>query len=145
MILDILKQNLEENCYTCVIGNNDEIIFTSKDKGVKPLMDFYKSNVYKKNDDIYVADKIIGKGAAFLLIAMSVKSLYTPIISTPAEKLLFKHHIEVRSNQVVPYIKNRAGDGSCPIESAVLDEDNVENALNKIKDTLEELKKEVRG
>ena len=138
--LNHLKQELEEKDYTCVIGNEENILFTSKDKGVKPLLDFFQSDEYKKHTNIYVADKIIGKGAAFLLIAMSVKGLYTPIISESAQDLLFKHHTDVISGEVVPYIKNRAGDGRCPIESSVVNEDNIEKALQKINQTLEKLR-----
>lgn len=137
--LIVLKQQLDENQYTCVIGTEDEVLFTSNDRGVKPLLDFFQSDEYK-HSNIYIADRIIGKGAAFLLIAMSIKGLYTPIISETAHQLLIQNDVNVVTNEVVPYIKNRTGDGRCPIESAVLDEDNTEKALEKIKKTLENLR-----
>lgn len=137
--LNLFKNELEEKNYTCTIGTDEKIIFTSKDKGVKPLLDFYKLGEYKEHKNIYVADKIIGRGASFFLVAMSIKALYTPIISESAKALLDKYNIKVVYNKVVPYIINREGTGLCPIESSVLDEENVEIALQKIQKRLIEL------
>lgn len=135
--LKILKEKLCQNNYSCVIGNGKEIIYTSEEKGIKPLLDFY--NNCAGNEPIYIADKIIGKGAAFIVLLLSAKGLYTPVISESALALLRKNSVYVEFEKCVSYIKNRTGDGRCPIEAAVLDEDDSLEALKKIKNKLKEL------
>ncbi len=135
--LKTVKEILRENNYTCVISDGDEVIYTSVEKGVKPLLTFY--NNHPQYHSLYIGDKIIGKGAAFLLVLLSIKGLYTPIISQSALELLQKHKIEVQWDKIVPFIKNRTGDGRCPIEAAVLDEEEPIRALEKIRMKVKEL------
>ncbi len=133
---------LKNNRYSCVISNGKEILYTSVEKGIKPLLEFYDNNQFK-NSRLYVADKIIGKGAAFLLVLFSAKGLYTPVISESALDLLQRYGIAVKYDKIVSYIKNRTGDGRCPIESAVIDEDDPKTAYNKIVQKIKELTKEI--
>lgn len=63
-----------------------------------------------------VADKIVGKGAAALMVLGSVQEAYAGVISTPALSLFRKSSIAVRFGQEVPNIINRTGDGICPVE-----------------------------
>lgn len=135
--LETVKEALDNHHYSCVISDGDQIVYTSFEKGVKPLMKFYNSQL--RHESLYVADKIIGKGAAFLLALISVKALYTPVISESALLLLEKHGIEVKHDKIVPFIKNRTGEGRCPIESVVIDVDDPDQALEKITDKLKEL------
>ena len=57
-------------------------------------------------------------------------------------RLLEQHHIECEYGQLVPAIRNRAGDGFCPMESAVLSIDDPAQALAAIKQTLQSLQDE---
>lgn len=135
--LKTVKEALNRNHYSCVIANGDDIVYTSFEKGVKPLMQFY--NDQQRHKSLYVADKIIGKGAAFLLVLISAKALYTPVISESALALLEEHGIKVECDKIAPFIKNRTRDGRCPIESAVLDVNDPNQALDKIINKLKEL------
>lgn len=63
-----------------------------------------------------VADKVVGKGAAALMVLGGVQEVYAGVISMPALDLLHKSGIAVRFGQEVPNIINRAGDGICPVE-----------------------------
>mgnify|MGYP001203533390 CR=1 FL=1 len=135
--LKILKEKLSKNNHSCVIGNGKEILYTSEEKGIKPLLDFY--NNYADKGPVYIADKIIGKGAAFLIILLSAEGLYTPVVSESALDLLKKNSVHVEYDKCVSYIKNRTGDGRCPIEAAVLNEEDSLEALKKILNKLKEL------
>ncbi|MGN1246258.1 MAG: DUF1893 domain-containing protein [Muribaculaceae bacterium] len=64
-----------------------------------------------------VADKVVGKGAAALMILGGVKALHADVVSTPALLLLRDSGIEVAFGREVPYIINRKGDGVCPVEA----------------------------
>jgi hypothetical protein len=67
-------------------------------------------------DGAFVADKVVGKGAAALMVLGGVREVYAGVISTPALSLFHENGITVRMGQEVPNIVNRAGDGVCPVE-----------------------------
>ena len=58
--------------FTCVICKNERI-YTSKDRGVKPLVELYEA----KTDLIgfSAADKVVGKGAAYLYVLLNVSAV----------------------------------------------------------------------
>lgn len=64
-----------------------------------------------------VADKVVGKGAAALMIAGGIAALYTHVISREALALFGDSGIAVTYNECVPFIINRAGSGRCPLET----------------------------
>lgn len=65
-------------------------------------------------------DKVVGKGAAALMILGGVRSLHAGIISTPALQMLSKAEMDVTYGEEVPNIKNMRGDGICPVEQLCL-------------------------
>lgn len=122
---------------TCFVIKDHEVIFTSEKRGVRPLLDYMV--FHPEKTDITVVDKIMGKGAVFLAIAAGATEIITPTISSSALELARRNDLETEYLKEVPKIKNRTGDGFCPIETAVLDEWDVEIALDKIKLKLNEL------
>lgn len=64
-----------------------------------------------------VADKVVGKGAAALMILGGVREVFTYVISSPALKMLEDNGIPVRYVSEVPHIINRSGTGLCPVET----------------------------
>lgn len=64
-----------------------------------------------------VADKVVGKGAAALLILGGVRELFAGVVSTSALGLLKDSGLPVRFSQEVAHIVNRKGDGVCPVET----------------------------
>ena len=76
-----------------------------------------------------MADKVIGKAAALLMIYGSVKEVYTPTISAPAIEVFLNHNITLHYDKVVDRIINRKGDGLCPMESLCINVDNPEEAF----------------
>jgi iron complex outermembrane receptor protein len=63
-----------------------------------------------------VFDKVIGRAAACLLAYGKVKKVMTPLASRGAVRLLKENKITIEYLEVVPNIKNKAGDGLCPME-----------------------------
>ena len=118
---------LHEGNLSCVISNNDEIR-TFDRKGVIDIYELYYSDpAFLKGAAI--ADKIVGTGAATLMIAGKISGLYTDIISENALKLLKKYGIETECNTVVPYIINRTKTGGCPLETLCGDCEDVDLLL----------------
>lgn len=84
-----------------------------------------------------VADKVVGKGAAALMVLASVADVYADVISEPALDMLRANGVPVRFGQVVPFIENRDKTGHCPVETLCRDVVCAEEALPLIAAFLE--------
>ena len=101
--------------YSCTIANKGEIR-TFTQRGVADIYDLLTQEPeFLKGASI--ADKVVGKGAAALMILGGIKELYTDIISTKALELLQKSDIKVGFTEKVPFIWNRNHTGGCPVET----------------------------
>ena len=77
----------------------------------------------------FVADRVIGRAAAFLLVYGEVKGLHAKLISSHAKEVLLRYGLPFEYEEEVPYIKNRRQDGMCPMEQSVLNTENAEKAF----------------
>ena len=132
--LERAKRRLSEGSYTCVLCKNEREI-TSRERGVKPLIDMLCQDC----EGFCAADRVVGKGAAFIYVLLKVDAVYAEVLSEPAREVLLLNNIAVSFGTLVPAIKNRKGDGFCPIESAVMSESDPHRALDTIKRTLKSL------
>lgn len=132
---DLIKAKMlfESGEYTCVLCKGDAIL-TSKDRGVKPLIEFFESGDYR---GFSAVDKIIGKAAAHLYILMGVISVHASVMSREANELLSKHNIKTSFDTLTESVINRKGDDICPMEKAVAGAEDSEAALKNIKNTIE--------
>lgn len=87
-----------------------------------------------------IADKVVGKGAAALMVSARVGEVYADVVSQPALELLQSHGIKVTYATLVSHIVNRAGTGMCPLESRCLPCVTVEECLVQIKAFVDEMK-----
>lgn len=99
--------------HSLVVANGEVCTFSGR--GISDLY-LLLTNVPGFLRGASVADKVVGKGAAALMVLGGVQEVYAGIISTPALDLLHKSGIAVRFGQKVPNIINRAGDSICPVE-----------------------------
>ena len=112
------RELLKSNNLTCAVCKEDKA-YTSTDRGVKPLVLWYESGTDMKNAS--AADKVVGRGAAFLYLLLGIGELYAQVISKPALELLSKNGVDVSYGILADNIINRQGNGICPFEAAVLD------------------------
>lgn len=112
--IELAKQELVQGKYSCVLVQDGEVVMTSFEKGVKPLMHLYELRELYKSP--VLADKVIGRAAAFLAVLCGITEVYAEVISEEAIKVLDDYQIPVTVGRVVPYIANRNGDGLCPME-----------------------------
>ena len=110
---------LHEGNYSCVLQNETGILSFTR-RGVADLYDLYE-NAPASLKDSAVADKVVGKAAAALMILGGVKSVYADVISSPALHLLQHAELPVEYMKEVPFIENRDKTGCCPLESTCLD------------------------
>ncbi len=130
------KQLMQDENYTCVFHNGNDV-YTSTRRGVAPLMIRYDSGV--DYSSYSAADKVIGRGAAFMYILLGIKRIYVKVISQPSIELLSAHGVDVEYDIIVPAIRNRDNTGFCPIESCVTGIDRPREALVRIRKRTAEL------
>lgn len=133
--LENCKSVLHEKGYTCVVQKDGQL-YTDTQRGIRPLMHRLESGVLC---GAVLADKVIGKAAAFLLVKGGVKAVFADVISEPAAEVLERAGISYSFGKKVPFIQNRAGDGVCPMESAVLSEEDADKAYLKLQEILRRL------
>lgn len=133
MIIDLM-QLLKEGNHSLVVANG--YIRTFNKRGI---LDLY--NILKEEpeflQDAEIADKIVGKGAAAIMIVGGAKSLSTYVISTPALELLRKSSVKTEYIMEVDNIINRDGDGICPVEQLCMDCVTAKECLPLIENFLE--------
>lgn len=122
-----------EGEYTCVLCRGD-LVLTTTARGVRPLLQWLDSGT--DTHDFCAADRVVGRGAAFLYRLLGVKAVYARVMSEPAVQVLTQGNILACPQQVVPGIINRKGDGPCPFEAAVMDIREPEKALEAIREKM---------
>ncbi len=132
--LDILN----ENGYTLVIYGG--AARTDRRRGVTPLLEIADKHETLKGSS--AADKVIGKAAAYLYVLLEIEEVYAHVISRGALEVLSKYGISCEYGTVADAIRNRDNTGFCPMETAVLDASTPEEALIKIKQKLQTIKKQ---
>ncbi len=129
-----LVRLLHEGKHSLVVANGP--IRTFNGRGVNDLYHLLtkEPHVLKGSK---VADKVVGKGAAALMILGGVKELHSDVISNTGLALLQEYKIKVSYGSKVGCIINRTKTGICPIESCCMDCKTPEECLKKIKEFLE--------
>lgn len=88
-------------------------------RGIKPVIDRLDAD-----RDFFrgaaVADKVVGRSAALLFLYGGVAQVYAAVLSEPAAAILRQHGVPYACGRLVPMIRNRTGDGFCPMEQRVL-------------------------
>ena len=133
------KEVLIAGGYTCVLTDG-RTVFTSTDRGVKPLVRFLESGEIPAG--LSAADKVVGKATALLYCLLKVRCLWAGVISDAALEVLQAHGIGVQWETRVPQIQNRQGNGRCPMELATEGISNPADAPAAIRKKLAELQKQ---
>lgn len=132
---------LHEGGYSCVIRNGEIRTFTQR--GVADLYDLLNQDpAFLKGAQI--ADKVIGKAAAALMVLGGVQQIYTDLISEPALTVLRRAGIQVDCVQVVPRIQNRTKTGWCPMETICYEVGTAEDMFPLIRDFVETMRAKKR-
>ena len=132
MNMEKLIQLLHEEQYSCVIRHKRKI-YVFEQRGVADLYNLLKQTPWILQG-AHIADKVVGKAAAALMILGQVKQLYADVISEPAWEILQEAAIKVEFRLKVPLIKNRTQTGWCPLETRCFRMHTAEECLQQIED-----------
>ncbi len=125
---------LHDGGYSLVVDNGEVSTFTGR--GVS---DLYKllTNEPDSLTGARLADKVVGKAAAALMILGNTKELYADVISIPAHTLLKDRGIKVSYEKEVHHIINRTRTGWCPLEALCHDAHTPQECLKRIQEFMD--------
>lgn len=134
--LDIAREALRSHvrCAACKDGK----LTVSEERGIRPMMDWLEQDKdFLRGAS--VADKIVGRAAAMIMIYAGVKEVYTSVISTRALDLLKEYSIPCIYVNTCDAVANRRGDGICPMERAVAPIHDPEKAYGLLREKLKSM------
>lgn len=123
---------------TCVLCR-DDLVYTTNERGILPLVQWLDSG--EDTCGFSAADKVVGKAAALMYCLLGVRRVHGNVMSEAAVKVLRRGGIEAYWDRLTDGIRNRAGTGPCPMESATAHVDDPDDALPVILATLASLQK----
>ena len=106
---------ITENC-SLVLRDTDGSVHKYHGRGVADLYRLLTEEPELLRGAI-VADKVVGRGAASLMILGEVAGFHTLLLSENALAFLGKSDVRFSYDRLVPHIINRQGNGICPVES----------------------------
>lgn len=109
---------LREENHTCVLCCG-AVCDTDDRRGIAPLLLRIRQGISLQG--FSVADRIIGKAAAFLCIYSGVQAVHGCVMSRSAAAMLQAHGISCTYDVLTEHIINRKGDGICPMEETVME------------------------
>lgn len=137
--LQLAENALSAQNLTCAAARDGRVVFTSAERGIRPIVALYDSGV---GPGCAVADRVIGRAAALLLALCRARAVYGAVMSEPAAAELEAREIAPVWGETVPAIRNRAGDGLCPMEALSQGVSSPEEMLTRIRAFLAGLPKE---
>ena len=130
--LRIAKEGLAG--HTICLCKDGKRIFGDK-RGISPMMEFIKEGT--DLNGYSVADLVVGKAAALLFVKCGIKNVFAKTISESGKNVLEKYGIFCEYETLTEKIINRAGTDICPMEKAVSNTENAEEAYELLKKQLE--------
>ena len=130
-----LKDLLDKDNVRGVVRTTDCEVIEFHNPGVKDLFNLIaaRPNVL---EGAFVADRVIGRGAALLLVLGRVERVYAKLISSEAIKVLHEAKIRIDYDNVVNNILNKDGTDVCPVEKLTMNISQPDLAFRKINEFL---------
>lgn len=130
----IAKNNLSG--HTICLCKNGDCLYSEK-RGIAPMMDFIASGANLAGYS--VADIVVGKAAALLFVKCGIKNVFAKTLSENGKKILERYGIDFEYETLAEKIINRSGTDICPMEKAVANTDDPEEAYAQIAQALKKI------
>lgn len=141
MNIDDLTKILHENKLSCVILKKDGSLIQCHRRGVIDLFELLR-DVPATLNGATIADKVVGRGAAALMVLGKITRLHTDVLSRPALELLQQAEIETTYDTLAENIINRTGDDICPVEKLTSQARTAQEALPLIEQFIKNMTKQ---
>lgn len=106
--------------YSLAVFFHDQMIFSSSDKGLRPLWNFL-CGYCGKDHNLVLHDKVIGLAAARLAVYSGIfTEIQTNLVSLPAKIFLEDNGITLLARDITDRIMNRDRSSVCPGEIIAL-------------------------
>ena len=133
--LQIAKNNLVGHTI-CLC--KDGVCLYSEKRGIAPMMNFIKDGADLTGH--CVADIVVGKAAALLFVKCGIKQVFAKTLSQKGKKILETYGVDYEYETLAENIINRAGTDICPMEKAVANTDDPEEAYAVLTNELNRMK-----
>lgn len=131
-----LAELLREGNHSLVVGNGGTHTYDTR--GIATLLDLVTTGSPLLRG-AEVADRVVGKAAAALMVLGGVTGVYALVVSDGALDLLGRYGVAVGYDRRTPHIVNRTNTGWCPMELACRDCQTAEDCLAEIKKCMKAL------
>ena len=132
--LQIAKNNLPG--HTICLCKNGNCLYSER-RGIAPMMNFIYNGA--ELACYSVADVVVGKAAAMLFIKCGIRHVFAKTLSQYAKRVLELYGVEYEYEILTERIINREGTDVCPMEKAVMNTDDPEEAYVILKNKLTEM------
>ena len=133
--VETARNNLAGHTICLCKGGN--CIYSDK-RGIAPMIEFIDSGADLAGYS--VADIVVGKAVALLFVKCKIKNVFAKTLSKSAKKVLELYGVDFEYGVLTERIINREGTDTCPMEKAVTNCDDPEEAYAILKNKLIELK-----
>ena len=130
--LALAREHLTRFGRSLVVARGGRIVAERDEAGLAATLDCLEA-VRREGPASAVADRVVGRAAAWAAIWAGARACYGVVVSLPAESLMVAHGLHVEAASRVDNILNRARRGLCPLEAAVADALTAEEAMEAIR------------
>ena len=113
--IELARRLLTGKELSLVIAKQGQIIYSSKEKGVRPLFEAVLS-LKGSLEKAALADRVVGSPVAMLCLHAGISSVYALVASEPALTMLRNGGADASALETVPSILNSDGTDLCPFE-----------------------------
>ena len=124
--------------HSIALCKGEQTIISDK-RGVAPMLEFIEIGVNLSG--FAAADKIVGKAAAMLFVKAGITSVYAKVLSESGKDFLQKNGVKTEYKILTEKIINRTGTDVCPMEKAVENLSDADEAYAAILAKSAELRK----
>lgn len=128
---------IKQGKIVCAAIRDGQIIASEAGSGVAPVLKMYKLGQLHES---FLVDKVIGKAAAMVMTQGGITGCHGITVSQAALNWFQRCNVPVTYDCVTDHIVNRAGDGMCPMEQAVLQLQEDSDIVSVLEETLAKLR-----
>lgn len=113
--IELARRSLTRQGFSLVIARQGQIIYSSKEKGVRPLFEAVLT-IKDSLSNAALADRVVGSSVAMLCLHAGISSVYALVATERALALLRNEGVDAEAREAVPNILNSDRTDLCPFE-----------------------------